>query len=207
MERPEFEVIRAQLEQMKRRLRVALVGWGVSVVALGLLAGGVQPATSQPTVLRVRALEVVDEQGVVRIVLSADRVPGESEGGIRVAGMWLLDPAGRELATLGSTANGFASLSFRDPARPSQFGTLSLDGLILSDLKGTGRIQLASDGVSLWDSERRMRMLLAIYSDNGVGLTFFDPTGRLRNALDVHHDGKPALTLFDGTGQKLFGAP
>ncbi len=207
MERHEFEVIRARLEKVECRLRVALVGWVVSVVALVLLAAGVQHATSQPTALRVRSLEVVDEQGLARIALSVDRVPGESEVRPGVSGIWLLDTAGRHLAALGSAPNGFSSLSFNDPARPSQFGALSLDGLILSDRKGTGRVQLSFDGLGLWDTGRRLRMLLAIGADNGVGLTFFDPTGRLRNALDVDHHGKPGLTLLDGSGRELFGVP
>ncbi len=207
MNRDELEVFRARLEKVECRLRIAVVGWVVSVVALVLLAAGVQHATSQPTALRVRSLEVVDEHGLARIAMSVDRVPGEVEVRPGVSGVWLLDTAGRPLAVLRAVPTGFSSLSFHDPARPSQIGALSLDGLILSDQMGTGRVQLSFDGLGLWDSERRMRMLLAIDSDNGVGLTFFDPAGRLRNALDVDHHGKPALTLFDGAGQRLFRAP
>ncbi len=207
MEPHELDVIHARLEKAERRLRMTLVGWVGSLVALVLLGAGVQHATSQPTALRVRSLEVVDEQGLARIVLSVDRVPGEGEVRPGVSGIWLLDASGRRLATLGSAPNGFPSLSFSDPARPLPFGTLSLEGLILSDREGTGRVQLSSDGLSLWDTGRRMRILLALQVDRGVGLTFFDPVGKLRSALDVDHHGRPGLTLFDGTGRRLFGAP
>ncbi len=207
MERHELDVIHARLEKAERRLRMTLVGWVGSLVALVLLGAGVQHATSQPTALRVRSLEVVDEQGLARIVLSVDRVPGESEVRPGVSGVWLLDASGRRLATLGSAPNGFSSLSFSDPARPLQFGTVSLDGLILSDLRGRGRIQLSSDGLSLWDTGRRMRILLALHADESVGLTLFDPAGNLRTALDVDDDGSAGLAFFDGAGRRLFGAP
>ncbi len=207
MERYELDVIRARLENVERRLRVTLVAWVGSIVALVLLGVAAQHATSQPTVLRARSLEVVDEQGMARVVLSVDRIPGSSESRPGVSGIWLLDATGRHLATLNSAANGYSSLSFSDPARPLQFGTLSLEGLILSDGKGTGRIQLSSDGLSLWDTRRRMRILLALQADSGVGLTFFDLTGNLRTALDVDHHGRPGLSLFDGDGRRLFGAP
>ncbi len=207
MECHEFEVIRARLEKVERRLRMTLVGWVVSLVMLVLVGGASQYATSQPTVLRARSLEVVDQMGRARIVLSVDRVPGSSESRPGVSGIWLLDDTGRHLATLGSTPNGSSSLSFNDPARPLQFGTLSLDGLILSDTKGTGRIQVSFDGLSLWDPGRRMRILLALHADESVGLTLFDPAGHLRTALDVDDDGSPGLTLFDGAGRRLYGAP
>ncbi len=207
MERHELDVVRTRLEKVENRLRMTLVGWVVSLIALVLLGAAVQHATSQPLVLRARSLEVVDEQGLARIILSADRVPGQSEARPGVSGIWLLDASGRHLATLNSAPNGFSSLSFRDPTRPLQFGTLTLEGLMLSDGKGTGRVQLSSDGLSLWDTGRRMRILLALQADRGVTLTFFDPVGNLRTALDVDHHGRPGLTLFDGAGRRVFGAP
>ncbi len=207
MEHNELEVISARLEKVERRLRMILGGWVVSFVALVLLGGASQYATSQSTALRVRSLEVVDQQGLARIVLSVDRVPGDSEVRPGISGIWLLDARGRPLATLSSAPNGSSSLSFNDPRRPLQFGTVSLDGLILSDLRGRGRIQLSSDGLSLWDTGRRMRILLALHADESVGLTLFDPAGNLRTALDVDDDGNPGLTFFDGAGRRLFGAP
>ncbi len=207
MEYQEVEAIQARLQTVERRLRLTLMGWVVSFVILVLLGAAAQHATSQPTVLRARSLEVIDDAGRARIVLSADSVPGEPEAQPGVSGLWLLDAMGRPLASLSSAPNGYSSLSFNDPIRPLQFGTFSLDGLILSDTNGRGRIQLIPDGLSLWDKGRRMRILLALQSDGGAGLTIFDAMGLVRTALDVDHHERPGLGLFDRAGQTLFKAP
>lgn len=202
----EFDAIHARLEKLERRLRVTLVGWVLSLVVLVLLGATAQRAISQPTVLRARSLEIVDQTGQARIVLSVDRIPGRSDVRPGVSGIWLLDAAGKPRARLSSADDGSFSLSFSDPARP-QFSTLSLDGFILSDTTGKGRIQLIPDGLSLWDTGRRMRILLAIDADGGAGLTLFDGAGKPRAALDVEQGGSPGLTLFDGVGQTVFKTP
>ncbi len=203
----DIEVLNMRLQNLEWRLRATLIAWVVSLVMVVVLVAASQRTTSQPTVVRARAVEVVDETGRARIVLSADRVPGSPERRPGVTGIWLLDPSGRQLAKLTAAANGSSSLSYSDPTRPLQYGTFSLDGLILSDTAGKGRIQFMPDGISVWDSRRRMRVLFALQGNGDAGLTLFDPTGNLRIAVDVDHHGKPGLTVFDTTGRKLFGAP
>ncbi len=202
-----LEALNVRVQNLEWRLRVTLVAWVVSLIVVVVLVAASQRTTSQPTVVRARAVEVIDETGRARIVLSADRVPGTSEPRPGVTGIWLLDRAGRQLTQLSAASNGSSSLSFSDPARPLQFGTFNLDGLILSDTAGKGRIQLMPDGLSVWDRGRRMRVLFALQGSGDAGLTLFDPTGKLRIALDVDHHGKPGLSVFDTTGRKLFGAP
>ncbi len=207
METQELKAIHTRLEKLERRVRMTLAGWVVSLAVIVLLGAASQHAASQPAVLRVRSLEIVDQEGRPRIVLSADQVPGRSELRPGVTGIWLLDTSGRHRAMLSTTPDGFASLSFADPARPQQVGTFSLDGMILSDTAGRGRIQFIPDGLGIWDTGRRMRVSLALDPDGGAGLTLFDSAGKPRVALDVEEDARPGLTLFDEAGRKLFHAP
>lgn len=202
----ELSAIQLRLRALERRQRFTIIGWVASLV-LVLLGAATAQVASQPEVLRARGLEIVDQSGKTRIVLSVDRVPGMTSGQPGVAGLWILDGLGTHVAALSASPTGVTSLTFLDPAHPLQFGGVSLDGLILSDRKGRGRVQMSSDGMSLWDVGRRMRVSLALYEDQSVGLTLFDPTGKLRGALDVNHHGIPGLTLFDSAGQRRFGAP
>ncbi len=202
----ELQAIQHRLHTLERRQRLTLIGWVGSLVVV-LLGAAAAQVFSQPEILRARGLEIVDDAGKVRIALTVDRVPGMPSGQRGVSGVWIMDGSGTHLAALNSTPAGAASLTFLDPAHPLQFGGVSLDGLIISDRKGRGRVQVSPDGLGLWDVGRRMRLLLALHEDQDVGLTLFDPTGRLRSALDVNHHGSPALTLFDSTGQRRFSAP
>ncbi len=206
MQEHDLRSIQQCLRTLERRQRFTLIGW-VSSLVIVLLGAVAAQVFSQPEVLRARGLEIVDDAGKVRIALSVDRVPGMPSGQRGISGVWIMDGSGTHLAALNSTPAGVASLTFLDPAHPLQFGGVSLDGLIISDRKGRGRVQVSPDALSVWDVGRRMRLLLALHEDQDVGLTLFDPTGRLRGALDVNHHGSPALTLFDSTGQKRFSAP
>ncbi len=205
---PEHDLrsIQQCLRTLERRQRFTLIGW-VSSLVIVLVGAVAAQVFSQPEVLRARGLEIVDDAGKVRIALSVDRVPGMPSGQRGISGVWIMDGSGTHLAALNSTPAGVASLTFLDPAHPLQFGGVSLDGLIISDRKGRGRVQVSPDGLGLWDVGRRVRLLLALDENQDVGLTLFDPTGRPRGALDVNHHGNPTLTLFDSAGQKRFSAP
>ncbi len=73
MEPCETQILRIRLHALERRLRVMSAAWTASLVLVALVGIVVQQAASQSSVLRVRALEVVDASGRPRIYLSTLR--------------------------------------------------------------------------------------------------------------------------------------
>ncbi|MBM3471555.1 MAG: hypothetical protein FJX73_12320 [Armatimonadetes bacterium] len=75
MERTEFDALLDRLRIVERRLRLVFIVLALSLVAFVTLIVPVQQADSQPSTLRARAVEIVDEGGRRRITL--DAVAGE----------------------------------------------------------------------------------------------------------------------------------
>jgi len=132
MERQESELLLARVERLERRLRVAVVGWVVSIATVVVLGVAVQ-AISQPEVLRARRIEVVDTAGRARIVLGV--LPDGSLG----LGLW--DAAGRPRIGLGVAPDRSPALGLSDAAGRPRIGLVVLpDG---------------SPVLGLWDAARR----------------------------------------------------
>ncbi len=158
MEHAEMERLRARIEQLERRQRAGLLRWCLSLVAVGVLAFGVQQAASQNDTLRVRGLEVIDASGTVRIGLSV-----QPDG---TAEVLLSESAGR----------GRMWLNVRPDGTP---------GVIIADASGRGRIWFVASpdrpsGVILSDGMGRGRVWLNAAPDGSPGLVLVDNSGRVR---------------------------
>lgn len=158
MEHAELDRLRARIEQLERRQRVGLLRWGLSLVAVGVLAFGVQQAASQNEILRVRGLEVLDAAGNVRIGLSV-----HPDGTAEV----LLSEA---------TGRGRLWLNVRPDGTP---------GVTIADATGRGRIWIVASpdrpsGVILSDGIGRGRVWLNASPDGTPGLVLVDNSGRVR---------------------------
>lgn len=156
MERQEFEVLRARVETMERRMRMIVAGWVLSVAVLVVLGMAVQQVIAQPDVLRVRRIEVIDAARQPRITL--DVTPdGSPELSLR-------DTVGRTRIML----NVF----------PDESSAVSL-----GDMVSRPRIALAvlpdgSPGISLVDATGQIRAILQAFPDGSPRLTLLDAAGR-----------------------------
>jgi hypothetical protein len=128
----EFEILRARLQRLERRVLVVTLGWVLSVATFVLLGVAVQQAVSQPEVLRARRIEVVDAAGRLRILL------GVLPDGTPMLG--LSDAARRLRIGLAVHPNGLAQLTLGDAAGRTRISlALLLDGtpsLFLQDAAG-----------------------------------------------------------------------
>jgi len=157
MEQQEFEALRKRLDRVERRLRVAVVGWVVSIATVVVLGVAVQQAVSQPEVLRARSFEVVDAAGRVRIALAVGR-DGSS-------GLGLYDVAGRVRGVLSVLPDGSPGLGLYDAAGQARIGL----GLLPDE----------SPWLSLLDAAERERIALDVFPDGSPMLTLKDAAGRV----------------------------
>ncbi|MDQ7840045.1 MAG: hypothetical protein RDU83_03335 [bacterium] len=158
MENTELERLRARIEHLERRQRAGLLRWCLSLVAVGVMAFGVQQAASQNEILRVRGLEVTDASGIVRIGLNVQQ-DGTAE-------ILLAEAAGR----------GRMWLNVRPDGTP---------GVIIADAGGRGRIWFVASpdrpsGVILSDGMGRGRVWLNASPDGSPGLVLVDNSGKVR---------------------------
>lgn len=181
MDNGNVEALEIRLRRMERRFRIVTAGWLLTAVML-LVLGVAQHAVSQATVLRARAIHLVDAQGRGRVFLGAD-----SSGPPRLQ---FFDEAGNIRVALSVTGFG-PVLGFTDAAGKRRIG-----------------IAVGSDGapsIELSDSAGLRRIALSLRG--GSTLIFADSVGRVRIGLTILGDGSPALHLLDGAGQSLFGYP
>lgn len=180
MDSPEFDRLHAHLRLVERRVRMVVMGWVLSLVAIVVLGLWVQQAISQPSVLRGRRLEIADEAGQTRIALDAV--------GNRPS-LWLFDTAGKRRMGLAVVPPGVPVLWLLDPEEQKRIELSVLpDGagaLVLSDGPGRSRIWLnvGADGtpsISLSEFLARPRILLKVLDDGTPWLWLFDTMGRLR---------------------------
>jgi len=158
METTELERLRARIEHLERRQRAGLLRWCLSLVAVGVLAFGVQQAASQNDTLRVRGLEVIDASGTVRIGLNV-----QPDG---TAEVLLSEAAGR----------GRMWLNVRSDGTP---------GIIIADASGRGRIWFVASpdrpsGLVMSDGLGRGRVWLNAFPDGTTGLVLVDNSGKVR---------------------------
>jgi hypothetical protein len=158
MENAEMERLRARIEHLERRQRAGLWRWCLSLVAVGVLAFGVQQAASQNEILRVRGLEVIDASGTVRIGLNV-----QPDGSAEVL---LSEAAGR----------GRMWLNVRPDGTP---------GIVIADSTGRGRIWFVASpdrpsGLVMSDGMGRGRVWLNSSPDGAPGLVLVDNSGKVR---------------------------
>ncbi len=158
MEQAEIERLKARIEQLERRQRAGLLRWCLSLVAVGVLAFGVQQAASQNDILRARGLEIIDASGTVRISLGIQQ-DGTAE-------ILLSELAGR----------GRLWVNVRPDGTP---------GVVIADSSGRGRIWFVASpdrpsGVVLSDGLGRGRVWLNASPDGTPGLVLVDNSGRVK---------------------------
>lgn len=198
------EALRIGIARLERRMRLIVAGWVFSVAAFVLFGVIVQHAASQPTVLRVRRIEVIDAVGRTRIELNG--------GSVADGRPWLrlMDPEGQKRFEL--TGEG----------RPEWSPWLTI-----ADAKGEATVELTESWLRFWDSTRQRRIFigvgypgltpegvvrlgrigLAVLPDGTSWVLLGDASNRSRIGLVVARDGMPGLTLRDSTGRVLFRAP
>jgi hypothetical protein len=230
MEHQEFDILRARVERLERRMRVVVAGWVLSVAVFVLLGVAVQQAISQPEVLRARRIEVVDAAGRERIGLDVN-----PEGNAR---MQFLDVRGRTRMFLTTDGPGIAlfdeagdillaiSLGFRGSsptimlrdaaARGSSSIALSAGSggpsLTFRDLSGRSRFFLftSNDGKSLLelsDSAERPRVGISLDSDGMPLVSLRDASGLPRLALRLSQEWGPGLFMMNENGRTIFRIP
>ncbi len=151
------EGMEARLSRIEQRLRLVQWGWVFTVIALMLLGIGARQVSSQPAVVRGRAVEVVDESGHTRIGLDVR---------YGIALLRMADPAGRSRVELAVFPDG-------------------LPGVQLADADGRARIRFGvgtAGEPELWllDRLERPRIGLKVLSTGVPRIWLFDPaTGQV----------------------------
>lgn len=179
----EFEILRARVERLERRMRVVVAGWVLSVAAFVFLGVTVQQAASQPETLRARRIEVMDAAGQPRIRLAVSVPDGSPQ-------LTLLGAAGQGTVLLTVFRSG-PVLGLADAAGQTRIllGVFpSGSGLLLKDAAGRSRIELVD-------------------LDRLFGLSLKDAAEKERIGLYTLPDGSPRLSLYDAAYGVLFRAP
>ncbi len=125
--------LHVQLERTKSRQRAVALGCILGFISLGLFGVMVRQAASQPSIIRAQRVEIVDNQGQVRIILEVDSVTSSSI-------LSLKDRQGKERMLLAVLPDGSSEIAFRDP---TQRVRLTLDmleagssAILIRDLNG-----------------------------------------------------------------------
>lgn len=138
MEREEFEALRRRLAQVERRMHLVVTGWVFSMAVMLVLGVAVRIAMSQPQVVSVRALNILDEAGRRRIAL--DAVAGEPS--IRI-----FDSSGTSIIALGGVPT--PGLFMTDLAKRSYF-LLDASGILFVGPPGQTGVKVDTQGPVLW---------------------------------------------------------
>lgn len=184
MDREEFDAVSVRLQRVERRLRMAIVGWMLSVVVLAVLWVGVQQAMSQSQVIQARRFEVLDQSGRRVISLGLD-----TSG---LGGIWLYDSAGNNSVQIG-------------------FGG-GLPGIWVSDSSGKERMALTYDSdkqPGLWfkDTSERTRLTMGPGTDGEPGIWLYDTAHQTRGWFGMGPDGITHVRLNDPAGKPVWVAP
>jgi hypothetical protein len=146
MERQEFEALQARLHKMERWMRIVVTGWVLSMAVMLVLGVAVRTAISQPEVVSVRALNILDEAGRRRITL--DAVAGDPR--IRI-----LDSLGTPTIALGGVLT--PGLLMTDSAKRS-YVLLDAYGILFAGPPGQAGMKVDTQGPVFWfvDSSGRV---------------------------------------------------
>lgn len=221
MSRPMAESLVARVERLERenrRSKRLLLGAAVIAVAGLVLAPGA-PKKEPPKVLKTREVQIVDDQGTVRMALKieANGAPVLSLAGTKGSGMRLalvedrpvleLSDETRVRATLGIDKDG-AGLDLQDSEakRTVRLQAGAALGLLVDDGKSPGA------GAALVVGDGEPSLTLSAPDDVGpaaVSLQVSPETGPLVAAsrglaaarLDVSRDADPSVTVSDAKGR------
>jgi ABC-type amino acid transport substrate-binding protein len=140
---------------------------------------------SSERVTRTTGLEIVDQHGRPRLVLSVD-----AAGSARMSA---LDRNGRMRAGLFVRPDGASGITFWNSRE-------RLRTMIGAAAEGT-------PFVGLWDTGDRLRAEISIASDGTPGLSFWDTDDRVRLLIGTRNDGAPTVALLDSDGDPVWTAP
>jgi hypothetical protein len=102
------------LERSLHRARLLAAGAALTLAALASLGFAARATQPEPDTLRVRRIEVVDDQGVVRLVLGQD--PKQTDRRARAAGLLVFDKAGAERGGFSTLDDGSVVFAMDAPA-------------------------------------------------------------------------------------------
>lgn len=167
------------LERRIRRLTGSLLVLGIIVVTAAT-AAWYGPAQSD--VIRTKALIVVDEKGVERVVIGA---PVPEPAGRRVApttGLVINDSAGAERFGVGLLGNGNLVMGFDAPPRSNDRANRERITIAVNSA-GRGEIRFL-------DSKGMVRTHMSLFDDDNVQLFFTDyqPTATVVHRLNARGD-------------------
>jgi hypothetical protein len=138
----------------------------------------------------------VDSKDISRLELCSQRLLD----GVRLtahpdgsAGVYVLDPTGRERGSLECSAGGGTGVNFRDE-----------HGRMLSHL---GLDASQQPNVILMSPSGARRMGMVVDGEGTPALEMADGKGRLRARMTTRFDGSPALEFFREDGSASFSAP
>jgi len=184
VEAREFDKLYTQMRIVERRLRLIVTGWILSLVAFLLIGLWVQAATSQPSILRARRLEITDDTGQARIAFDVIQ---------KRPSIWLRDESGKRRLGLAVAQYGVPVLWLLDSEERKR-----IEISVLPD--GAGALVLS-------DGPGRSRLWLNVTAEGTPALSLSEPLARPRILLKVLDDGTAGLWLFDTTGRIRFSAP
>ncbi len=180
MEAHELPALKARVYKLEWRLRCAFIGWAMSIAILALLGVLVQHVASQPSVLRARTLNIVDDKARVRIVLDTSSTFGEPN-------IQLRDEAGKTrlwLTIAGVTPSDAPVVQLLDEAGKIQFELAASESLTQLQM-GVGRgarVSLSASPTGTLLNLRddvRQRFELYVPVNDAPTMRMFDSTGRV----------------------------
>lgn len=228
-EQRENGFLEARLNMLQHRLQVAVVGWVLSVLLLGLLSIAAVRANARPEVLVARGLDLVDargrlhgtlgvaDDGTTRLILGDERGKPRVTLGIGVEGevrFVLYDAQARTRVALGVLSDGTPWMRLLDAQTVTRVGVSVGQSTVMSlfDDKGVERMGLRIHGdglpaLTLFDRQAVPLIGLGEAPDRTSGLTFYDTKKRRRIGLGIAQHEDPWLTISDARGGDLFSAP
>lgn len=167
-----------RLQKSQRCWRTATLAAVALICALTILgATAKQPTTD---LVRTRAIEVVDDKGVVRVSATT----GENGS----AAISLIDPEARVRASLATLADGSSLLGLYDATQHLRAGVTQMSegytALVFYDSEGRGlaNIGQGADGnvhVTLFDRRARPRFVVALTPEDDAGAVLLDAAGKV----------------------------
>jgi hypothetical protein len=217
-----------RLEGSNRRLKSGMATTFLALAGLVLLGAQGRGGGGLAGRIEAEHFVVKDAAGNVRAVLGVNPNGGAGlsfTGLTRVhvgvsaddiAGLQLLDGAGKSRGGMALSPSGTVSLELRDPTQKAHLvlnvtkeGVPSLRLLDADDKERVSLVALADGtvGVLVADKTGRPREALAVREDGSAGVDLLDAVGSTRLGLALKPDGTPSLTLYGEKNQVLQRLP
>lgn len=169
---------------------------------------GVSANEVNADIIRVKQLQVVDDQDAIRAVIGTTPAGG--------AGVVLFDETGKQRAELIHTIGQCSSLQFKAADGTLRASVTAQDNgecaVLLHDKEGTPRAAMSSTEdydaqFSLLDKNGRPRITMSATSDYVSLITITDDADTPRIMLTVPATGEPLLVLLDEEGEPITRLP